>query len=78
MMRALDLDADSRMENEVEPDFDPKQFDITTGSIPDLPRPRGESAPARSFDAPAAEPRPAARRAAPARPAVMIESPKGN
>jgi Extensin-like protein C-terminus len=39
--RAPDPDAESRMENEVEPDFDPGQFDLTTGTIPDLPRGHG-------------------------------------
>lgn len=76
--RAPDLDADSRMENEVEPDFDPKQFDITTGSISDLPRPRGQSLPARPLDEPVATPRPAPRRSSPASIMRMPENPRGN
>lgn len=31
---------EARQDNEVEPDFDPAQFDIVTGSIPELPRGR--------------------------------------
>jgi hypothetical protein len=40
--RQLDApDGEARQDNEIEPDFDPRQFDLATGSISDLPRPRG-------------------------------------
>lgn len=66
---------EERQDNEIEPDFDPSQFDIVTGSIPDLPRPRrsipGSAAPATGAIPPEAvetefipAPRPQPRRAA--------------
>lgn len=56
-----------REDYEVEPEFDPGQFDLPTGSIRDLPAPRQSLPglpPARVEDAPPA-PKPAQRRAAP-------------
>ncbi len=35
-----DFDVENGGNKEVEPDFDPKEFDLKTGSIPDLPRAR--------------------------------------
>ena len=76
-------DGDTRQDYEVEPEFDPKQFDLATGSLGDLPRPRGSLPAARPSRSEEAEyvpaPRPAPRRAAtPAQRPRMVENPKGN
>lgn len=80
------LDAQAA-EFELEPEFDPSQFDLATGSIGDLPQRRLPGLPApRPQPLPqgseAAEPppvsRPKPRAAAPARPPVNMASPRGN
>lgn len=84
---------ETRQDYEVEPEFDPKQFDITTGSIPDLPRPRAaiphvtppaaalpDSARTEYVPAPRqAAPRPTSRRATRSpRVAPSMNNPAGN
>jgi hypothetical protein len=51
-----DFDVANGGNKELEPEFDPREFDLRTGSIPDLPRPRTpasrvEPAPSASFPA---------------------------
>lgn len=84
-----DAGFEKRQDYEVEPDFDPKQFDITTGSISDLPRPRSGIPHVAPQGAPIIEdraateyvpaPRPAPRRATrSSRPAPAMSNPPGN
>lgn len=75
---------DKGQDYEVEPDFDPSQFDIVTGSMPDLPRPRGERMPGLAQPLPprttgsldAVEPLPAPRRPV-ARSPALTRDPAG-
>lgn len=79
-------EAEARQDNEIEPDFDPKQFDLATGSIPDLPRPRNTRTDNRTGTIPPMEevlaapaPQPAPRRTArPARHQPAMNNPAGN
>ncbi|KAF0231449.1 MAG: extensin family [Beijerinckiaceae bacterium] len=77
-------DGEFRQDNEIEPDFDPKQFDLATGSIPDLPRPRGNLPAPRTQPVEETEyvpaPKPAPRRAAtPSNNRLRLpDNPKGN
>lgn len=72
---------------EIEPDFDPSQFDLATGSIPDLPPRRVPglppertgsipAAPVETENVPAPAPRP--RSSAPVRQPVTMANPRGN
>ncbi len=72
---------------EIEPDFDPSQFDLATGSIPDLPPRRVPglppertgsipAAPVETETVPAPKPRP--RAAAPFRQPLPMANPRGN
>jgi hypothetical protein len=58
-----DYDVENGGNKEIEPEFDPREFDIKTGAIPDLPRPRtpvgAPRVPARvELEAPMPAPRP--------------------
>lgn len=76
---SFDSESEARQDNEVEPDFDPKQFDLTTGALPDLPRPRGAAPRQRVPDFGSSSEMPITR-TAPARAPnqTIIAAPKGN